>query len=99
MRMRLGVIGLLVLMVASCVREVEPSVRPSRALVEIDSLMWSRPDSAFAMLLEFAGSPEADSLDAFNGHYCQLLVSELLYKTQLAIRQFGIQVSLIIIGI
>ena len=78
--MRLGVIGLLVLMVASCVREVEPSVRPSRALVEIDSLMWSRPDSAFAMLLEFADSPEADSLDAFNGHYCQLLVSELLYK-------------------
>ena len=80
MRMRLGVIGLLVLMVASCVREVEPSVRPSRALVEIDSLMWSRPDSAFALLLEFADSPEADSLDAFNGHYCQLLVSELLYK-------------------
>ncbi len=78
--MRLGVIGLLVLMVASCVREVEPSVRPSRALVEIDSLMWSRPDSAFAMLLEFADSPVADSLDAFNGHYCQLLVSELLYK-------------------
>lgn len=56
--MRLGVIGLLVLMVASCVREVEPSVRPSRALVEIDSLMWRQPDSAFAMLLEFAGSPE-----------------------------------------
>ena len=97
--MRLVVIGLLVLMVASCVREVEPTVSPCPALVEVDSLMWSRPDSAFALLLEFADSPEADSLDAFNRHYCQLLVSELLYKTQLAIRQFGIQVSPIIIGI
>ncbi len=56
--MRLGVIGLLVLMVASCVREVEPSVRPSRALVEIDSLMWRQPDSALTVMLEFAGSPE-----------------------------------------
>ena len=26
------------------------------------------------------GSPIADSLDVFNGHYCQVLISELLYK-------------------
>ena len=31
-------------------------------------------------MLEFAGSAEADSLDEFNGHYCQVLISELLYK-------------------
>ena len=52
----------------------------SRTLEEIDSLMWRQPDSAFAMLQEFASSAAADSLDEFNGHYCQMLISELLYK-------------------
>ena len=52
----------------------------SRTLEEIDSLMWRQPDSAFAMLQEFASSAAADSLDEFNGHYCQVLISELLYK-------------------
>ncbi len=52
----------------------------SRTLEEIDSLMWQQPDSAFAMLQEFASSAAADSLDEFNGHYCQVLISELLYK-------------------
>ena len=42
--------------------------------------MWTQPDSAFAFLLAFAESPEADSLDEFNRHYFQLLASELLYK-------------------
>ena len=50
------------------------------ALAGIDSLMWRQPDSAFAMLQEFASSAAADSLDEFNGHYCQVLISELLYK-------------------
>ena len=49
-------------------------------LAEIDSLMWQQPDSAFAMLQEFASSAAADSLDEFNGHYCQVLIAELLYK-------------------
>ncbi|MCQ2301913.1 MAG: hypothetical protein MJZ94_04725 [Bacteroidales bacterium] len=49
-------------------------------LAAIDTLMWQQPDSALAVLLDFAGSPLADSLDAFDGHYCQMLVSELLYK-------------------
>jgi tetratricopeptide (TPR) repeat protein len=49
-------------------------------LESIDSLMWQRADSALAVMMEFAGSHEADSLDVFNGHYCQLLISELLYK-------------------
>ena len=52
----------------------------SPVLAEIDSLMWEQPDSAFAMLQEFASSAAADSLDEFNGHYCQMLISELLYK-------------------
>ena len=49
-------------------------------LEAIDSLMWKEPDSALAVMLEFAGSAEADSLDEFNGHYCQVLVAELLFK-------------------
>ena len=52
----------------------------SRTLEGIDSLMWRQPDSALTVMLEFARSAEADSLDEFNGHYCQVLISELLYK-------------------
>ena len=52
----------------------------SPVLAEIDSLMWQQPNSAFAMLQEFASSAAADSLDEFNGHYCQVLIAELLYK-------------------
>ena len=54
------------------------------ALDGIDSLMWRQPDSALAQLQAFCNSPEADSLDEFNGHYCQLLISELLYKNYAA---------------
>ena len=57
---------------------------PSPKLSAIDSLMWHQPDSAFAMLQEFASSAAADSLDEFNGHYCQVLISELLYKNNYA---------------
>lgn len=49
-------------------------------LLDIDSLMWKHSDSAFKSLLEFSASLEVDSLDVFDGHYYQLLVSELLYK-------------------
>ena len=59
---------------------VEPAEGPSEELSAIDSLMWRQPDSALAQLQRFVVSPEADSLDEFNRHYCQLLVSELLYK-------------------
>ena len=52
----------------------------SRALENIDSLMWWRADSALAVMMEFAGSPEAESLNEFEGHYCQVLVAELLFK-------------------
>ena len=53
---------------------------PNPELSAIDSLMWRQPDSALAVLQHFAGSPQADNLDELNGHYCQLLISELLYK-------------------
>ena len=54
--------------------------RAHAALAEIDSLMWQRADSAFVLLQEFVVSPEAEELDTFDGCYCQLLISELLYK-------------------
>ncbi len=74
------------LMLAGCGHLTSPRPSPRgegeacRTLAGIDSLMWQQPDSAFALLLDFAESPEADSLDVFNGHYFQLLVAELLYK-------------------
>ena len=49
-------------------------------LENIDSLMWRQPDSALAVMMEFAGSEAANGLDAFEGHYCQVLVAELLFK-------------------
>ena len=57
-----------------------PAHEVCQELEEIDSLMWRQPDSALTVMLEFAGSEAVDSLDEFNGHYCQLLVAELLYK-------------------
>ena len=30
--------------------------------------------------MEFVGSEAADSMDVFEGHYCQVLVGELLFK-------------------
>ena len=57
-----------------------PMGEAHQALSEIDSLMWRQPDSAFQRLQEFASSPLADSLDEFDRHYCQLLLSELLFK-------------------
>ena len=85
------VIGLFLLAFVAChskAKVPEPAVAersrsiegPTAELSTIDSLMWHQPDSAFALLLDFASSPKADSLDEFNGHYCQLLISELLYK-------------------
>ena len=50
------------------------------ALEGIDSLMWVQPDSALKVMMEFAASPEADSLDVFEGYYCQVLIAELLFK-------------------
>ena len=53
---------------------------PTLVLSQIDTLMWHQPDSALVVMMEFVASPEADSLDEFEGHYCQVLIAELLYK-------------------
>ena len=64
-----------------------PAATPSQrgttaheALERIDSLMWVQADSALKVMLEFAAKVETDSMDAFEGHYCQVLVAELLFK-------------------
>ena len=49
-------------------------------MAAIDSLMWHHPDSALAVMMEFAGSEAADGMDVFEGHYCQVLIAELLFK-------------------
>ena len=57
---------------------------PSPKLSAIDSLMWQQPDSALAVMLEFAANSEVDSLGEFEGHYCQVLIAELLFKNDYA---------------
>ena len=74
------VMGIALAACSPSVKVPEPVEGPSLELSAIDSLMWRQPDSALAQLQRFVASPAADSLDVFNGHYCQLLISELLYK-------------------
>ncbi len=84
----IGYIGIVLMAVMVGCKPHTTSPRPSpggegvasRALENIDSLMWWRADSALAVMMEFAGSEAADSLDEFNGHYCQVLIAELLFK-------------------
>ncbi len=73
--------GLAMLVACSKPAEVpEPVEGPTQELAAIDTLLWHHPDSALAVMMEFAGSEAADSLGEFEGHYCQVLVAELLYK-------------------
>ena len=72
-------------MLVACSKPIEVEVPelvegPTQELAAIDTLMWHHPDSALAVMLEFTASPEADSLDVFEGHYRQMLIAELLYK-------------------
>ncbi len=77
---RLHIIILLWLSVfaTSCVKlDIQEDYNVSPELTAIDTLMWHHPDSALAVMMEFAASPKADSLDVYNGHYCQVLIAEL----------------------
>ena len=86
MKTYLHIVVLLSLMVVGCARTVDDRVEEVVAtpsllkLSAIDSLMWRQPDSALAVMMEFAASPEADSLGEFEGHYCQVLIAEVLFK-------------------
>ena len=74
---------LLSVILLSCTHSVitpSPVSASHEALADIDSIMWHQPDSALKVMMQFAASPEADSLNEFEGHYCQVLIAELLYK-------------------
>ena len=64
----------------------EPVEWPSSELSAIDSLMWSQPDSALLRLLPWFDTCCRDTAchvstaTAYNRHYANLLLSELLYK-------------------
>lgn len=83
----LNVIGILLVLLlfpyCSGERAQRPEGQGSNAhatLAGIDSLMWRQPDSAFVLLQGFVVGPEVKTLDTFDWHYCQVLISELLYK-------------------
>ena len=90
MRKLIYVVLMMVVMVGCKPHTTSPRPSPRgegvacRTLVGIDSLMWQQPDSALKVMLEFAGSEEVDSLNEFEGHYCQVLVAELLFKNDYA---------------
>ena len=64
----------------------DPVEGPSPELSAIDSLMWSQPDSALLRLLPWFDTCCRDAArhistaTAYNRHYANLLLSELLYK-------------------
>ena len=88
----IGMLLLGLLAVAACTQKpqvVEPVETPSPELSAIDSLLWHQPDSALACLLpcfdtcidtKFCIS----TATAYNRHYANLLLSELLYKNDYA---------------
>ena len=67
-------------MMTACVPSHRNTPMASSSLSALDSLMWRQPDSALKVMISFTESGKADRLDEFDGHYCQLLISELLYK-------------------
>ena len=64
----------------------DPVEGPSSELSAIDSLMWSQPDSALLRLLPWFdtccrdAARHVSTATAYNRHYANLLLSELLYK-------------------
>jgi tetratricopeptide (TPR) repeat protein len=65
-----------------------PTASPE--LQAIDSLMWQRPDSALAVLLDYLDTDGRDAArhvstdETFDRHYAHLLLAELLYKNDYA---------------
>ncbi len=69
---------------------VEPVETPVIELSSIDSLMWQRPDSALAVLIDYLDNNGRDAPwhvstdETFDNHYAHLLLAELLYKNDCA---------------
>ena len=62
----------------------------SPELSAVDSLMWQRPDSALAVLMDYLDDDGRDAArhvftnETFDNHYAHLLLAELLYKNDYA---------------
>ena len=93
MKAKLFIIGLFLFVLVACtskVKVVEPVETPNPELVAIDSLMWHQPDSALACLLPCFDTCCGDAkfcvstATAYNRHYANLLLAELLYKNDYA---------------
>ena len=89
MKAKLFAIGLFLFALAACTQRVkvpEPVEGPTTELCAIDSLMWRQPDSALMRLLPWFDTCCRDAAchfstaTAYNRHYANLLLSELLYK-------------------
>ena len=84
----IGMMLMGLLAVAACTQRAkvpEPVEGPTAELLAIDTLMWRQPDSALACLLPYFDTcGDADfcvsTASAYNRHYANLLLSELLYK-------------------
>ena len=87
MKAKLFVIGWFMLVLSACTstKVPEPVEGPSPELCAIDSLMWRQPDSALAYLLPYFDTCVdakfcVSTATAYNRHYANLLLAELLYK-------------------
>ena len=88
----IGMLMLGLLAVAACTQRAkvpEPVEGPTAELLAIDTLMWRQPDSALACLLPYfdtCGDANfcVSTATAYNRHYANLLLSELLYKNDYA---------------
>ena len=77
------ILGVIVFMMMSCTGNQSAKtfcVALTPALVNIDSIMQQRPDSAFVCLVDFSETIDYDTLTAADEHYSYLLISEALYK-------------------
>ena len=67
----------------------EPVEGPSKELSAIDSLLWQQPDSALTCLLPYFDTCKdtqfsVSTATAYDRHYANLLLAELLYKNDYA---------------
>ena len=63
---------------------VEDAEMPDSALSALDSLMWTHPDSALALLQGCRDVACNDSTTEHDRHYANLLLAELHYKNNSA---------------
>ena len=77
-----GVIALMIISCSNSVSNKTSQLELSLELIEIDSVMQQRPDSAFMMLSVISTEAERSGVisDILDNHYYYLLVSEALYK-------------------